>query len=235
MHTSAYKTAGQFFKIYATIGSKLSVLEIGSQNVNGTLRDHITPQISKYTGVDFVSGNGVDIVLEDPYKYPFPDNHFDIVVTSSCLEHSELFWLTWLEAIRVLKPSGILYTNAPSAWMDYHRYPVDCWRFWPDAAKALETWGQRNGYSCMTLETFIVPPAPDQDNADWASVFLKDSAYCFLYQKRIIDTLIPYTDFMNGFRFPNNTKFPHGWEHPVARYHMATKKNNVIWTKGLIY
>lgn len=119
------------------------IVEIGSQNVNGSIRDIAPP--SKYVGLDFQNANGVDIVLTDPYSFPLPDQYADIVVTSSCFEHSELFWLSFLEGVRILKPNGLFYINAPSTGK-YHAYPVDCWRFYPDAAKAFVTWAKRNGY-----------------------------------------------------------------------------------------
>ena len=55
--------------------------------------------------------------------------------------------------MRVLKPAGLLYINAPSNG-DYHRYPVDCWRFFPDSGVALQNWANRNGYECAMLESF---------------------------------------------------------------------------------
>ena len=58
------------------------------------------------------------------------------------------------EALRVLKPTGLLYINAPSNGA-YHRYPVDCWRFYPDSGVALQNWGNRSGYECALLEFFI--------------------------------------------------------------------------------
>lgn len=198
MHTTAYITAQHFFNTYTTVDSK--VLEIGSQNVNGSLKDHcLNPSL--YTGVDFCAGNGVDVVLEDPYKYPFEDNTFDIIVTSSCFEHSEMFWLSYLECLRVLKPSGILYCNAPGNRMPYHRYPVDCWRFMPDAAKGLETWGNYNGIPVKVLETFTVVPLPESDCPcfDWCGIFIKDKAFMHLYTKKMVDSLILST--INIFKF----------------------------------
>jgi hypothetical protein len=98
-------------------------LEVGSQNVNGTLRDFI-PLEGEYVGIDVNHGPGVDIVLTDPYEFPFAHDHFDPVISSSCFEHDQMFWLTFLEMVRVVKPRGHIYINAPSNG-SYHRYPVD--------------------------------------------------------------------------------------------------------------
>lgn len=216
MHLAAYNTGKLFFDTYCTSRfQNLKVVEIGSQNVNGSLREVITPSITEYVGVDFAEGNGVDIVLDDPYKFPFEDNTFDVLVTSSCFEHSEMFWMSFLEGIRILKPSGVMYCNAPSNWMCYHRYPVDCWRFYPDAGKGLETWAKYCNYNTMVLESFITPPNnPSERYADWCCVFLKDANYIDLHTNRMIDTLSPVDDYSNGFRFPANRRFPNGWDNP---------------------
>jgi len=143
MHPSAMQSAREFFEKFANEFVEPTIVEIGSQNVNGSLREVAIP--GKYVGLDFQKANGVDIVLEDAYSFPLPDNYADIIVTSSCFEHSEMFWLTFLEAVRILKPRGLFYINVPSVG-DYHAYPVDCWRFYPDAAGALKTWAARNGH-----------------------------------------------------------------------------------------
>jgi ubiquinone/menaquinone biosynthesis C-methylase UbiE len=92
--------------------------------------------------------------LEDAYSFPLEDNSVDIVVSSSCFEHADMFWLTYLEIMRILKPKGIFYLNAPTKG-PHHGYPVDCWRFYPDAGKALTNWGKRNNYNNILLESYV--------------------------------------------------------------------------------
>lgn len=189
MHESASYIGKQFFETYCSRLGNISVVEIGSQNINGSLRDHITPNIVEYVGVDFAAGNGVDVVLDKPYEYPFESNKFDVLVTTSCFEHSELFWVTFQECLRVLKPTGILYCNVPSQW-PYHPFPADCWRFYPDAAKGLESWGRYNNIPVKMLETFIYNADENYVNMfDWAAVFIKDGAYSNLHPNRILNNL----------------------------------------------
>lgn len=229
MHSSAWNTGQRFFQTYvANINYSVNLVEIGSSSVNGSLRDHRTSNITNYIGLDFAPGNGVDIVLADAYKFPLPDASADVVVTSSCFEHAELFWLTFLEALRILKPNGLLYCNAPSAWMAYHRYPQDCWRFWPDAAKALETWAKYNNLNSSVLESYISSPAADQDVADWVAVFLKDKTFENQYPYRMLDQLTEWQDYFNAFRFPGNSKFSGTWDKPYCEYHQATKKQQTL-------
>lgn len=212
MHDTAYRTGKDFFDVYTTETSK--ILEVGSQNVNGSLRDH--SKTKDYTGIDFADGRGVDVVLKDAYSYPFQDNTFDIVVTSSCFEHSEMFWLSFLECMRVLKPDGVLYCNAPAAFMAYHRYPVDCWRFMPDAAKGLETWAKYNGMNSKTLETFIVV---GPKTFDWCAIFIKDAKNMEKYSNRIMN--ISKNPILNGFKFfsENDTS----WAIPINPNRMTHK------------
>ena len=152
MHSSALEQASEFFGRYPA--ESATVVEIGSQIVNGSIRD-VCPKHFTYTGLDYTPGNGVDIVLQDEYSFPLESNSADIIVTSSCFEHAEMFWLTFLEGMRILKSGGLFYINAPSKG-EYHAYPQDCWRFYPDAAKALLKWAKRNGYDCSVEYTKLL-------------------------------------------------------------------------------
>jgi SAM-dependent methyltransferase len=146
------------------------ILDVGSADVNGTLRD-CAPPGCVYLGVDVAAGPGVDIVLEDVYRFPFSDGYFDRLVCTSCLEHDQLFWLTFLEMVRVVRPNGYIYVNAPSNG-DYHAYPFDNWRFYPDSALALSAWAKRNGQELALVESFIARRRRDQWN-DCVMVFFR--------------------------------------------------------------
>ena len=178
----------------------------------------VCPTGFRYTGVDFVEGKGVDVVLTDPYELPFDDESADIVVSSSCFEHSEMFWLAYLEIMRVLKPHGLFYLNVPSAG-DFHRYPVDCWRFYPDSGSALVAWGNRSGFQNVLLESFT------QAGGEWydfVAVFLKDAQFADHYPKRMLHDrsafengqIFPSFDLLNRRRVP---QYRRGWLNRLAR------------------
>lgn len=193
MHPSAMNNCKSFFDVYADFfpdNQKAKVVEIGSQDVNGSLRE-VCPTKFEYVGVDFQAAKGVDIVLEDPYSLPFESESVDIVLSSSCFEHSEMFWLVFLEIMRILKPSGLFYLNAPSSG-SFHRYPVDCWRFYPDSGKALIAWGRKNKINTELLESYV---QKDGDWQDFVSVFIKEQGEVYKYPKRILDEK---TDYENG-------------------------------------
>lgn len=126
-------------------------------DVNGTLRPFI-PDGADYCGLDVAAGPNVTLVLDDPYRFPCADREFDVCISSSCLEHDAMFWLTFAEMARVTR--RYIYLSVPVAGV-VHRHPLDCWRFFPDAGKGLEAWGQRCGADIRLLESFIIPPRTD--------------------------------------------------------------------------
>ena len=197
MHPTAMMNCKNFFENYSKyfpLNPQVKVIEIGSQDVNGSLRE-VCPKNYDYVGVDFVPGKGVDIVLKDPYTLPFEDEQADIILSSACFEHSEMFWLVFLEVLRVLKPKGLFYLNVPSNGM-FHRYPVDCWRFYPDSGKALVSWARHNKINATLLESFVC--AQLNNGARWndfVAVFLKDQSFQPEFKERIIDK---FEDFSNG-------------------------------------
>lgn len=182
MHSSASEMARSFFDVYSGCFDKdYSIVEIGSKDYTEIKSICNTPN---YKGLDLESGNNVDIVLTDPYSLPLEDNSVDVIVSSSCFEHVPLFWVLFLEGLRILKPNGLFYINAPSSGI-VHRFPVDCWRFFPDSGNALITWAERNGYNSVLLESFICDK--DATWKDCITVVLKDKQFMSKYEKRISD------------------------------------------------
>ena len=115
----------------------LKIYDLGSQDVNGSYKNIFDAPAWTYIGLDMESGNNVDIVLEDPYSWKeIPSDHADIIISGQAFEHIKFFWVTMLEISRILKPGGICCIIAPSGGHE-HRYPVDCWRFYPDGFQSL--------------------------------------------------------------------------------------------------
>jgi SAM-dependent methyltransferase len=168
MHDTARTIGGLFFKNYTKPTCK--VVELGAMDVNGSLRD-VCPKSATYIGMDVAAGRGVDIVIKPDAPLPIASNSVDIVISSSVFEHDMYFWETFLEVVRITKPDGVIYINAPSNGM-YHRYPVDNWRFYPDSGKALESWARRNGYPLTLLESFIAERKKAVWN-DFVAIFVK--------------------------------------------------------------
>lgn len=197
MHTTAMANGKRFFDTYVARLGAVTIVDIGSQDVNGSLRD-VAPPAARYVGVDFIEAKGVDVIITDPYSLPFEDQSIDVVVSSSCFEHSEMFWLLFNEIMRVLKPTGLFYLNVPSNG-SFHRFPVDCWRFYPEAGTALVTWARRCGINAGLLESYVCQQHPTYEGldrwSDFVAVFAKDVNHVALHPQRILAT---FTGFENG-------------------------------------
>ena len=145
-----------------------SILEIGSLNVNGSLKD-FQPENSTWVGIDLAPGEGVDLVIESGASLPFEDKTFDLVIAASVFEHDPMFWQTFNEMVRVTKENGFIYISAPSnGWV--HRYPIDVYRFYPDAGVALEKWGRLARSNLSLQESFVAEQDGDIWN-DFVAVF----------------------------------------------------------------
>ncbi len=204
MHLTAAENAERFFKTYGK--ENMIIVEVGSMVGGFDIRTH-KPINSKYIGVDLEKGKGVDIILNDPYILPFNNNYADCVISTSNFEHIEMFWLMYLEIMRILKPDGLFYLNAPSCG-SYHKFPVDCWRFYPDSAFALIKWGNRNNYNSIVLEQYTSKKNSDIWE-DYIVVFIKDQLYINNYQNRILNS---FTDYFNGSIYPHSEmKNPRHW------------------------
>lgn len=116
---------------------KSLVLDLGSQNIGGCYKPIFDGEDWDYAGVDLAPGDNVDMVLRNPYQWEeIQSNSVDVLISGQTLEHAEYFWLTIMEIARVLKPGGLCCLIAPSDGYE-HRYPVDCWRFYPDGMRAM--------------------------------------------------------------------------------------------------
>ena len=173
MHKSSYEHMQDLVSRHLHPQLPLSVMDIGSYDVNGSYRTLFGNPNWRYTGIDLEAGPGVDVVLKSPYRLPFPSGSFDLVISGQAFEHVEYFWMSWLEMLRVLKPGGRIFLIAPSRGPE-HRYPQDCWRFYPDGYRALARFG-----SCELLEvTTDWEPHPDPGSEAWGDtvgVFRKGS------------------------------------------------------------
>lgn len=162
MHNSSFEHMRRLVAEYIRRERPLDAVDIGSYDVNGSYRTLFDAPGWHYTGIDLEAGPGVDIVLDSPYRLPFRTASVDLVLSGQAFEHVEFFWLTWLEMIRVLKPGGLVFLIAPSRGPE-HRYPQDCWRFYPDGYRALAKFG---GCELIEVSTDWEPDA-DPGSAAW--------------------------------------------------------------------
>ena len=110
------------------IGGK--VLDVGSLDINGTIKELFEKHGLEYAGIDMRKGPNVGLVLNaHDIKDKLDENSFDVVCCFDTLEHDDKFWIT-LENMRwVLKEGGYLLIAVPGSGCPKHDYPQDYWRF----------------------------------------------------------------------------------------------------------
>lgn len=81
------------------------VLEVGSLNINGTVRDFFSN--CSYTGVDVAAGKDVDIVAQGQ-DLTFPDGSFDVTVSAECFEHNPHWKETFDNMVRMTRKGGLV-------------------------------------------------------------------------------------------------------------------------------
>ncbi len=180
MHRSSYLRMEYLVHYYdsmiITSETKVNVLDIGSYDVNGSYRSIFDSDVYHYSGLDMSEGPNVDIVPKDVYHWnEIKDQTFDLVISGQALEHIEYPWLTMKEVARVLKPSGICIIIVPSS-TEEHRYPIDCYRYYPDGMAALAKQAELN---VIHLSTGGIPEIDAAD--DWTGA---DNDTVIVAQKR---------------------------------------------------
>jgi SAM-dependent methyltransferase len=139
MHQSSYDKVLDFRRRYLAEkeNGPLRIVDIGSQDVNGSYRPIFDVPAWHYTGADLAPGRNVNVVLHHPYRWSeLPSGSTDVLVSGQAFEHVSQPWAAILEVARVLAPGGICCIVVPSSGPE-HRYPVDCWRIYPDGLIAL--------------------------------------------------------------------------------------------------
>lgn len=93
-------------RYYAEILSNAVILEIGSYNVNGTVRN-LFGQAKEYIGADLTPGPGVDVV-KSGHELDYPDGYFTLTLSCECFEHNPYWLETFRNMIRMTRRGGIV-------------------------------------------------------------------------------------------------------------------------------
>ena len=122
MHGSVRKWAARHLE---RIGPVASCLELGSMDVNGSLRPLV--RTGRYVGVDLRAGPGVDVVMDAADAWRL--GTFELVLATELLEHAR-DWVGVVESIkRACGPHGYMIVTARGPGYKYHPHPEDHWRF----------------------------------------------------------------------------------------------------------
>lgn len=111
MHPGAFEFVGR----YATHDA-ISVVEIGSRDINGSIRWHFPG--SDYIGLDLIAGSSVDVVC-DALDYE-PSQRVDLVICCEVFEHCP-YWGEILNHVASwLKPGGKIIITCGGPGRDPH-------------------------------------------------------------------------------------------------------------------
>ncbi len=134
--------------------SAVKVLEIGSLDINGSVRDFFTE--CEYIGVDLDEGPGVDLVAQGQ-ELDFPDNNFNTVISAECFEHNP-YWLDTFVNMHRMCSGLVVFTCATEGRREHGTT-----RTTPADSPFTLEWDY---YRNLTEDNFI-------DNLDLGSMFSK--------------------------------------------------------------
>jgi len=83
-HSNQLQFVKSVREFYPHLFVNTKVLEIGSLNINGSVRQFFKG--CHYFGVDLGPGKDVDMVYQG-HQVPFANDSFDVVISCECLEH----------------------------------------------------------------------------------------------------------------------------------------------------
>jgi len=154
MHESAMEAARKFAAKYVSRETSLRIADIGSRDVNGSMRPLFGGY--EYTGFDIEPGPGVDMVLANSEVIPVAEGAFDVVLSANTLEHTRRPWIVVKEMARILRSGGLIFLLVPMPNAHrYHAHPIDCWRCYTE--------GMRGLFDDAGLETLELYEAGDHD------------------------------------------------------------------------
>src|SRR5664279_5161975 len=97
--------------------SNKKVLEVGSWDVNGSIRSMFKE--CEYLGIDVAEGPGVDLVCKGE-DIQLPDHTFDVVMSCECFEHNLAWEETFRNMIRMLKLGGLCVVTCATLGRSEH-------------------------------------------------------------------------------------------------------------------
>lgn len=111
MHPAAF----EFVSRYAT-RDPISVIEIGSRDINGSVRPHFPA--ASWIGIDVIAGPSVDVVIDAMiYK---PSQQVDMVICCEVFEHESRWKDILVRALAWLKPGGQIILTCGGIGRDPH-------------------------------------------------------------------------------------------------------------------
>lgn len=112
-----HEQARAFFASQLADLPPLRVVEFGSCNMNGSVRD-VYPQAASWHGIDLQPGPGVDEIADAASWQT--NRWFDVCISSEAFEHTPRWRSLIATARRVLVPGGTLYASCATGYRPPH-------------------------------------------------------------------------------------------------------------------
>ena len=94
------------------------ILEIGSQNINGTVRDFFK-NADQYIGIDLGMAEGVDWTIPGEL-IELPTGWSEVTISTECFEHAQSWADIFLNMIRITRPNGLIVITCASDGRSAH-------------------------------------------------------------------------------------------------------------------
>jgi len=102
---------------FPTYFSNKKVLEVGSLNINGSIRSLFTN--CDYLGIDVGLGKDVDLVCEGQ-NLDHPNETYDTVCSCECFEHNPYWVETFNNMYRMTKSGGLVFMTCATTGRQEH-------------------------------------------------------------------------------------------------------------------
>jgi len=135
MHDSSMREMTAFRDMFMNKENPLSILDVGSMDVNGSYRKLFENPMWSYTGLDIAEGKNVDVVV-GPSDWSACTGPFNVVVSGQCAEHVKDIY-QWFRNVYSMTVTGGLCCIIVPWRQKEHDYPVDCWRIMPEGMRFL--------------------------------------------------------------------------------------------------
>jgi SAM-dependent methyltransferase len=97
--------------------SSKKVLEVGSLNINGSIRPFFNE--CDYLGIDVGPGKDVDLVCEGQ-ALDHPSDTYDTIGSCECFEHNPYWVETFNNMYRMTKPGGLIFMTCATTGRPEH-------------------------------------------------------------------------------------------------------------------
>jgi len=104
-------------RVYPNNFKNAKVLEVGSLDINGSVRQFFTD--CDYIGIDLGEGKGVDVVCQGQ-DYNAEDNTFDTCISCECFEHNPEWVATFANMWQMTKPGGLIVMSCATTGRAEH-------------------------------------------------------------------------------------------------------------------